>query len=200
MTVTASSATSRTTHPVRPRRNRRRRLLLGALAALVALLASWTAWTTTHPTRLTASIEIDATPDQVWQVLTDLPAYPEWNPFITSAQVTSSGGALRQGAHLRNVLHFADGSTTVFTPELLTVSPGRELRWLGRFGPGWIADGEHRFTIEQLGPHRVRLTQSESFTGVAVPFLGGLLDSTTLPQFRLMNQALAARVTSLAQG
>jgi hypothetical protein len=168
------------------------------LAALLVVLTGWTGWTTTHPTRLTASIEIDATPDQVWQVLTDLPAYPQWNPFITSAQVTSPGGVLRQGAQLRNVLHFADGSTTVLTPELLTFAPDRELRWLGKFGPGWIVDGEHRFTIEQLGPHRVRLTQSERFTGVAVPFLGGWLDSTTLPQFRLMNQALAARVTALA--
>jgi len=31
---------------------------------------------------LTTSVDIDATAERVWQVLTDLPAYGEWNPFI----------------------------------------------------------------------------------------------------------------------
>ena len=30
-------------------------------------------------------VDIDATPERVWQVLTDLPAYAEWNPFVTRA-------------------------------------------------------------------------------------------------------------------
>jgi hypothetical protein len=65
-------------------------------------------------------------------------------------------------------------------------------------GPGWIADGEHRFTIEQIGPGRVRLTQSERFTGAAIPFAKGMLNGNTLPQFRAMNRALAQRVKTLA--
>ncbi|WP_079044987.1 MULTISPECIES: SRPBCC domain-containing protein [unclassified Streptomyces] len=173
-------------------RRRRRRLCLGAGAALVALLAGYTAWTQTHPVRLSASIEIEASSEEVWQVLTDLPAYPRWNPFITSTEVTSKGGRLEEGATLRNVMHDSSGDT-VFTPELLTVEPGRELRWLGKMGPGWIADGEHRFVIEEIGDHRVRLTQSERFTGVAVPFVAGRLKTETLSQFRAMNEALAQR-------
>ena len=26
------------------------------------------------------SVDIDATPELVWEVLTDVPAYPEWTP------------------------------------------------------------------------------------------------------------------------
>ncbi|WLQ49024.1 SRPBCC domain-containing protein [Streptomyces poriferorum] len=181
-----------------PARRRRRRVLLGAGAALVALLGGYTAWSNTHPVRLTASIEIEASSDEVWQVLTDLSAYPQWNPFITSTQVTSEGGRLEEGATLRNVMHDRTGDT-VFSPELLTVDPGRELRWIGKMGPGWIADGEHRFVIEEAGGGRVRLTQSESFTGVAVPFAEGMLRADTLPQFRAMNEALARRVEAVAR-
>jgi hypothetical protein len=172
-----------------PGRQRRRRLL-AVLAALIAVLAGYTLWTNIRPVTLTASTEIEATPDQVWQVLTNFEAYPQWNPFITSAKVTSAGGSLEKGAHMRIHLHDTSGDMT-FTPEVLTVTPGHELRWLGKVGPGWIADGEHRFLIERLGPDRVRLTQSERFTGIAVPFVQRQLKSDTLPQFRAMNEALA---------
>lgn len=181
-----------------PARRRRRRVLLGAGAALVALLGGYTVWSNTHPVRLTTSIEMEASPDEVWQVLTDLPAYPQWNPFLISARVTSEGGRLEEGATLRNVMRDRTGDST-FTPEVLTLEPGRELRWLGKMGPGWIADGEHRFVIEEIGGGRVRLTQSESFTGVAVPFYEGKLRNDTLPQFRAMNEALARRVEALGR-
>ena len=38
--------------------------------------------------QLSAQVEIDATPERVWQVLTDLGAYAEWNPFIVSSAGT----------------------------------------------------------------------------------------------------------------
>jgi uncharacterized protein YndB with AHSA1/START domain len=34
---------------------------------------------------ISATVDIDAPPDQVWGVLADLDAYPDWNPFIQSA-------------------------------------------------------------------------------------------------------------------
>ncbi|MEU1350701.1 hypothetical protein [Streptomyces sp. NPDC005795] len=46
---------------------------------------------------------------------------------------------------------------------------------------------------------RVRLTQSERFTGVAVPFVEGQLRADTLPQFRAMNEALARRVEAVGR-
>ena len=40
-------------------------------------------------------VDIHATPERLWHVLTDLPAYAEWNPFITRAEGTFvEGGRL----------------------------------------------------------------------------------------------------------
>ncbi|MEU2676984.1 SRPBCC domain-containing protein [Streptomyces sp. NPDC007107] len=175
----------------------RRRRIAGVLVVLAVLVAGYTVWTNVRPqAELTASSEIRATPEEVWQVLTDLPRYEEWNPFMTSARVISDGGKVEDGARLRIVMHDDSGDST-FEPQVRAAERGRELRWLGRIGPGLIGDGEHRFLIEPLGSGRVRFTQSERFTGVAVPFAAGMLRSRTLPQFHAMNDALAERIAAV---
>lgn len=54
----------------------------------------------------------------------------------------------------------------------------------------------HRFTIGQVAPGRVRLTQHERFTG-ALPFVGGTLNAHTLRRFGAMNRAVAQRAEAL---
>jgi hypothetical protein len=186
-TTETATATASPTPGSRPWR--RRRALLAALAALLVLLGGYATWTNIQPYTLQASIQINATPQRVWAVLTDRAAYPRWNPFIIS-----STGQLKVGATLTNRMRDATGTTT-FTPVVQVVEPGRELRWLGRVGPGFIFDGQHTFTITPLGPDRVLFTQREDFTGVAVPFYEGHLHADTLPQFRALNAALARQAS-----
>jgi hypothetical protein len=162
----------------------RRRSIIIAIA-LLALAGGYATWTNVVPYTLRASVQINATPQQVWAVLTAQAAYPRWNPFIISSR-----GQLRVGSTVTNIMHDATGNTT-FTPVVEVVQPGRELRWIGRVGPGGIFDGEHTFTIQQIRPGVVMFTQQERFTGIGVPFYEGHLRSDTLPQFRAMNAALA---------
>lgn len=166
------------------------RRLLMAMALVLAVLAGYAVWSNAVAYTISASIEIEAEPDQVWSALTNLDAYDEWNPFIVS-----SSGIVEAGATLTNTMRDATGETT-FTPTVRAAVPGRELRWLGKLGPGAVFDGEHAFLIDRVGPGRVRLTQTERFTGVLVPFFRGQLHDNTLPQFRAMNEALARRVTT----
>lgn len=108
--------------PLRPHRKRlrlRRRRLLAVLASLLALLAVYTLRTNTRPYALSASIALDATPEEVWRVLTDLPAYGEWNPFIVSAD-----GTVERDATLHLVMHDEIGDTT-FTPLCWPPRPAR---------------------------------------------------------------------------
>ncbi|HYS29807.1 MAG TPA: SRPBCC domain-containing protein [Candidatus Limnocylindria bacterium] len=182
--TTVKTTTGSRTSANRPRARRYRRLL-AALAAIGVILAGYSAWTNTQPYTLQASIRIHATPQRVWAVLTGLAAYPRWNPFIINSR-----GHLKPGATLVNQMRDATGTTT-FTPTVEVVQAGRELRWIGRVGPGGIFDGEHTFTIRQLRPGLVLLTQREDFTGIAVPFYKHHLAADTLPQFRAMNAALA---------
>jgi hypothetical protein len=136
-------------------------------------------------------IEIDAPAEKVWRVLTDLAAYPEWNPFVRRVE-----GEFSVGARLHVTIQPSGARGMSFRPTVLVAEPNRELRWLGRFWlPGLFA-GEHSFSIEPLGEERVRFVQRERFGGLLVPFLSKILDRDTGRGFEEMNRALKLRAES----
>jgi hypothetical protein len=136
---------------------------------------------------LRADIDIDATPERVWEILTDFPAYPEWNPFITSIAGTPAPGSTLE------VRIAPPGATArTFKPRVLVAEPERELRWLGRLLTAGIFDGEHSLRIEPVDESRVHFVQSERFSGVLVPLFGSTLDKTARG-FTAMNEALKRR-------
>ena len=135
---------------------------------------------------ISAVVDISATPERVWAVLADLAAYPQWNPFIRSAS-----GELAEGARLTLRLAPAGGRAMTFRPTVLAARPGKLLRWIGRLIVPGIFDGTHQFTLEDLGG-RTRLTQSETFRGLLVPFTGTTMTRTEAG-FHALNQALKER-------
>jgi hypothetical protein len=130
--------------------------------------------------------DIAATPERVWDILADLSAYPEWNPFIRSAS-----GRLAEGSRLTLRITPPEGRAMTFRPTVLAAQPGRLLRWIGRLIVPGIFDGTHQFALEDLGG-RTRVTQSETFRGILVPFTGKTITRTEAG-FRALNQALKER-------
>jgi hypothetical protein len=137
---------------------------------------------------LRREIEIDAPPERVWAVVTDLAAYPEWNPFIRRIS-----GDLQVGAKLEVRIEPPGGRAATFKPTVLAVEANRELRWLGRLLLPRVFDGEHSHRIEQLDGGRSRFIESERFSGLLVGLFGGTLAKTETG-FEQMNTALKTRV------
>lgn len=161
------------------------RLLPAILASTLALLGC---------TTISTTVEIDAPPDAVWEVLTDFDAYEQWNPFI----IRSSGRA-EVGSRLENTMAPPGGSEMSFRPVIRTANPGEELRWLGRFGVPGIFDGEHIFFLEESAPGQTLVTHEEEMRGILVPFMRGQIHGPVLDGFELMNRALKERVEEHAQ-
>jgi hypothetical protein len=138
--------------------------------------------------QLHTEIPIQATPQRVWDILTDFAAYPAWNPFIPRIS-----GAPTVGSRLDVELQPPGGRGMRMHPTVLAAAPAQELRWLGRIGVPGIFDGEHRFRIEPLGSDRVRFVQEERFTGLLAPIILRFVERGTRQGFEAMNQALKAR-------
>jgi hypothetical protein len=138
--------------------------------------------------RLVHAIDIDAGPERVWQVLTDLPAYPQWNPFIVRAE-----GHVDVGSALTLRMQPVGGRVATLRPTVVEATEPWRVRWMGRLGLPRILDANHEFRIEALPDGRSRLTQDEVFTGLLVPIVAKSLDRGTLPAFAAMNAALKER-------
>jgi hypothetical protein len=74
------------------------------------------------------AIDIDATPDPVWHVLTDFSAFPSWNPFIVRVI-----GAPQEGARIEVRIQLPRARGRTFRPRIIAYEPYRELRWIGGF-------------------------------------------------------------------
>jgi hypothetical protein len=133
-------------------------------------------------------IDIAATPERVWSVLTDFAAYPSWNPFIRCI-----AGNLRQGERLKVSIQPVGGRAMTFRPTVLVATPNLELRWLGHLLVSGIFDGEHYLQISASTPGRVRFVQGEKFSGLLVGIAKSSLDTKTKAGFVAMNQALKVR-------
>ena len=139
--------------------------------------------------QLHTEIEIDATPERIWSHLTDFAAYPQWNPFIRSIR-----GIAQKGSKLYVRIQPGGSKGMTFHPTVLVSDPGRELRWLGRLLLPGLFDGEHRFVIEPVTAGKVRFQQSETFSGILVPFFKSSLERNTRSGFEEMNLAFKKRV------
>lgn len=133
-------------------------------------------------------VEINASADKVWNILTDLESYQDWNPHIPQAR-----GRIATGNKLYIRVKERDGSEMSFEPTVIKVVPKQEFRWLGRLYVPRLFDGEHIFEIEEVSPRRVRLSHRETFRGVLVLPFWKKLKTETRGGFEAMNAALKRR-------
>lgn len=135
------------------------------------------------------SIAIDAPAARVWEILTDFPAYPAWNPFVRAI----SGNPV-VGSRLSITVQPDGGKAMSFHPQLLRFQENAELRWRGRVLLPGLFDGEHYFQLTEHSPGQVRLVHGETFSGILVPlFFRGPMKDGTRRGFEALNRALKQR-------
>ena len=133
---------------------------------------------------VSAIIEINATPAEVWAVLSDLASYPQWNPLFPEAS-----GDLVAGQKITLKSRPAAGRAMTIRPTIVTAQPGVELRWIARL-PGVIS-GEHAFTLTPASGG-TRLQQSETFGGLLASLAGRTI-ARAEGDFRTLNEAIKNR-------
>ncbi|ATZ25191.1 Polyketide cyclase / dehydrase and lipid transport [Streptomyces lavendulae subsp. lavendulae] len=139
---------------------------------------------------IATEITIDASPEEVWATLIDLPRYCVWNPYIRQAV-----GEAVPGTRLELMAYPESGKPATFRPTVLLVARNVEFRWAHRLPVRGLFDRLHYFRLAE-GPNRTtRLEHGERFRGLLVPFRTKTLNATARNLTR-MNEALRTRVES----
>lgn len=130
-------------------------------------------------------IQIEATADKVWEVLTDFSRYPEWNPFMKYLK-----GKPLEGTKIEVKMVPPGSKGMIFKPKVLKFQRCKEFRWLGHTVMPGLFDGEHIFEIKSISNDTTLLIQRENFYGILVPLLKNALDKSTKAGFEAMNREL----------
>lgn len=140
---------------------------------------------------IVTEIEIHATPERVWKVLTDCRAYSEWNPFVYDVR-----GEIEVGNHFEAMLKTPERRPVKLRGLVLKMVPRREFRWQGNLGFTGLFDGEYVFEIHSPAPKLVRFTNRKVYKGL----LTSMVFSRTIDRIRrgveAMNFALKQRCES----
>ncbi|MEO3860586.1 SRPBCC domain-containing protein [Acrocarpospora sp. B8E8] len=132
---------------------------------------------------LTSVIDIEATPQEVWDVLTDFAAYGEWSNF------SSAEGSAQVGSRLTVRM---PGMS--FRPTVTVADPGRELQWVGTLGVKQLFHGQHSFILSPNPDGTTRLTNREEFSGLLVTVIAPLLRTPKNDGYAAFNKGLEQRV------
>lgn len=130
--------------------------------------------------------EIDASPERVWTVLTDLDSYAEWNPHVTRAR-----GELREGESIEITVDRIGEKPRTMTVRVSAVEPSRRLQWIGTVGSKWLFEGRHTFELRSLDDGRSRVLNHEQVSGLLTPLV---LSEEPERDYERMNRALKERV------
>ncbi|UTW61468.1 SRPBCC domain-containing protein [bacterium SCSIO 12741] len=133
-------------------------------------------------------IQIEASTEKVWETLSQLEKYKDWNPFIIESK-----GQVTKGNVLINTMKNGEQQMT-FKPKVTQVEEGKYFEWLGNlFVPG-LFDGRHYFKLTAQQDGSTLLEQGEYFTGILASLMLRWIGKNTEQGFQAMNQALKNQV------
>ena len=144
--------------------------------------------------QLDQSVEIGVRPEVVWNVITDLACYPDWNPFVVACESTLGVGepiAMR----VRVIPFFAQSQTeTVFEHE-----PGHRLSYGLREVPLGALRSLRSHLVVPAGTDGARYESHFELSGWLAPLVRVLVGAQLERGFKAMTEAIATRAEELGR-
>jgi hypothetical protein len=138
------------------------------------------------------TVDVAAPAEVVWQVLTDLPRYPDWNPFQRRCR-----GSLEPGSPI--AMQARLGRVWVFTVErMLTVDPGVGFSYAMYPLPFGLLHSLRSHALESTSPVTTRYHSRFELSGRLVSVVAALLGTPLRTGFAAAADALVVRAQSLA--
>lgn len=139
-------------------------------------------------------IEIDASVDHAWGVLTSFDRFHEWCPTLRSVEGSAVVGAKLA---LRLATSPGDDQVVRLSAKVRTVNPTRDLAWGGGVpGLPWLLDVHHWFRFEVIDSTHCRLLHGERFQGLLLPLVWPFIGQRVQAGYPAFNAAFKQRCES----
>ena len=119
----------------------------------------------------TATTTINASADTIWNILTDAPRYPEWEPWAEKLE-----GTIALGQKIKAFSKLNPGRA--FPAKVTRFDVGKRMEWTGGMPLG-LFKGVRSFTLNPTSTGQIKFTLREEFTGPLLPFIGGTIPDMT---------------------
>lgn len=140
---------------------------------------------------LRSEVQIAASTALVWEALTNLRAYPEWNPLIVQAE-----GQLSEGAVIATTINLPGNRERNIRRRVVKLVLMRELRWTSTLLLRALGYSEQYFQLHPQEGDQVRLAVGENFSGILAPRNQAQLAQIS-QSLALLNQAIKRRAEAL---
>jgi len=133
----------------------------------------------------TVRVQIGASADKVWALLTDAGRFPAWNSTVTSIE-----GQIAEGQRLKIRVPAAPGR--VFKPKVSGVKQGEAMVWSDGMAP--MFKGIRTFALKPNSDGTTEFSMREEFSGLMLPMIKG-----SLPDFGPIFETYAADLKRAAE-
>jgi hypothetical protein len=140
-------------------------------------------------------LRIDAPAQTVWEVVTHLDRYPEWNPFVIACSST-----LTVGDPIRMRVRVLPGLAQPQTERILEHEPGRRLAYGIPASALGALTSRRSHQVTALTPERTEYVSRFALDGWLAPLVSLLLGRRLAAGFEAMSLALQARAESPRHG
>jgi hypothetical protein len=108
-----------------------------------------------------ASTSINASPETIWQIITDGPNYPQWDPHIDHIEGTIASG--------KKITAYTKLSPRAFPVTVSVFEPGRKMVWSSAMPLG-LFSGKRTFSLTPQGDS-TEFGLREEFDGLLLPVM-----------------------------
>ena len=135
-----------------------------------------------------STFEINTTAERVWEVLSNLDQYADWNPQIPFAR-----GPAEVGSEMSLRLQLPGRPAMNLSATIEEAQPGSLLAWRGHVLAPWFFEGFRKFEISPVGDNWVRVTHVEDVHGLFAPLFDLFMGAPCRTGQLALNEALRIR-------
>jgi hypothetical protein len=118
-----------------------------------------------------ATTTIEASPEAIWEILTNASGYPEWDPGVDRIE-----GRIAPGEKV--TAYTKQNPNRAFPATVSEFEPGRKMVWSGGMPLG-LFKGVRTFTLKPQGNGSTEFTLREVFSGPLLPLIGRSIPDMT---------------------